>query len=85
MAATSPSTQDAQAAQPAQWWVRPSQGGGEYGPVSPDGLVEWARGARVFPDDQVSPDRKKWAPARELRFLGMDTIVVPPTGRIASM
>ena len=82
MAPHASSPADAQAAPPSQWWVRPSQGGGEFGPVSPDGLVEWARGARVFPDDQVSPDRKKWTAARELKFLGMDTVIVPPTGRI---
>ena len=76
------SEHDPQGAIPPQWWVRPSQGGGEFGPVSPDGLVDWARGARVFPDDQVSPDRKAWTPARDIRFLGMDTIIVPPTGRI---
>ena len=66
----------------SQWWVRTANSGKVFGPVGQEGLLDWARQCRVFPDDQISNNQQQWRPAREAPFLGMDTIIVHADGRM---
>lgn len=65
-----------------QWWVRTANSGKVFGPVGQEGLLDWARQCRVFPDDQISNNQQQWRSAREAPFLGMDTIIVHADGRM---
>ncbi|MBN1269628.1 MAG: DUF4339 domain-containing protein [Kiritimatiellae bacterium] len=52
------------------WYLKKSDGS-VFGPVDTPDLKEWAADGRVAPDDQVSPDQKKWQAAPSLDELGM--------------
>ena len=53
----------------ANWWLRtPDE---VFGPVSREGLLEWARMGRIQPGQDVSEDGTNWTPATEVAFLDM--------------
>lgn len=56
------------------WYLR-KQDQTVYGPVTLDALQAWARGGRIQPDDQLSPDRQAWQPAPALADLQMEWLI----------
>lgn len=56
------------------WYLR-KQDQTVYGPVTLDALQAWARGGRIQPDDQLSPDRQTWQPAPSLADLHMEWLI----------
>ncbi len=63
----------------SEWFVRMSNGS-IFGPINTKGLVYWACDGRILPDDEISPDRVEWRPARDLAELKMDTMIERPDG-----
>ena len=56
------------------WYLR-KQDQTVYGPVALAALQDWARGGRVLPDDEVSPDRQVWQRAPALPDLQMEWLI----------
>jgi len=74
---------DAPAPNPApSWWFRSVADDEIRGPYAPEALLDFARRGLVVPGDWISSDRTTWHDARKLGFLGMDTLVVRPDGRV---
>ena len=51
------------------WWLRVQ--GETFGPVTREGLLEWARMGRIQPGQDVSEDGERWIPATDVAFLDM--------------
>ena len=52
-----------------QWWLRAQDE--VFGPVTREGLLEWARMGRIQPGQDVSEDGTTWTPATDVAFLDM--------------
>lgn len=51
------------------WWLRVQDE--TFGPVTREGLLEWARMGRIQPGQDVSEDGERWIPATDVAFLDM--------------
>lgn len=51
------------------WWLRVQDE--TFGPVTREGLLEWARMGRIQPGQDVSEDGERWMPATDVAFLDM--------------
>lgn len=51
------------------WWLRVQDE--TFGPVTREGLLEWARMGRIQPGQDVSEDGEHWTPATDVAFLDM--------------
>ncbi len=51
------------------WWLRVQDE--TFGPVTREGLLEWARMGRIQPGQDVSEDGEHWIPATDVAFLDM--------------
>ena len=51
------------------WWLRVQDE--TFGPVTREGLLEWARMGRIQPGQDVSEDGERWIPATDIAFLDM--------------
>ena len=51
------------------WWLRVQDE--TFGPVTREGLLEWARMGRIQPGQDVSGDGERWIPATDVAFLDM--------------
>ncbi len=51
------------------WWLRVQDE--TFGPVTREGLLEWARMGRIQPGQDVSEDGETWTPATDVAFLDM--------------
>lgn len=51
------------------WWLRVQDE--TFGPVTREGLLEWARMGRIQPGQDVSEDGAHWIPATDVAFLDM--------------
>lgn len=51
------------------WWLRVQDE--TFGPVTREGLLEWARMGRIQPGQDVSEDGARWIPATDVAFLDM--------------
>lgn len=58
-----------------QWFLRKSDGGAVFGPLSFEQLSRWAASARVAPADAISTDQHSWMKAPMVPELGMDWLV----------
>lgn len=64
-----------------QWFLRKSEDGSTFGPLTVAQLARWAAAAQVAPNDAVSADQISWIKAPMLPELGMNWIVEVTTER----
>jgi hypothetical protein len=69
------------APQTQSWYLRKSEDGTIFGPVSFDQLAAWASEAQVAPHDSISTDQLSWIKAPMLPQLRMDWLVEVTTER----